>query len=607
MWTLQDLYETIQQSKSNNSPLQHGELLLQTNESLTYLGNEEEIPLIMGPDIEGVTLFSSKNDLGKMSSPLEGFNIPDSRLGGSFSQEATISSTQSPNIPNLLPKSQSHLIRKKVLFIGDHLPAKLTSCSYQNYNVIPTQSLFPISFSTAQSLLNNYVIVTKSISLSPLLVHCSPPNVGESFSMVGSHCTPHPDMKLDIYRTFGLVYKGIRSKTNLLKELDIANFISKECLIPIETNCKFKVTSKYDTVYFSNNYRVYITAQWNNPKSLLSAPPLDFLPSINFEITLNNKHSLQTLQSRELSFLKNLIFSDKSVSNNSEEICNFSVSDGISKCLEDINSASPDATFIQQNSNDTRPLLDCTEIIWTFVREYCTHEFSALANLLTSLIEGVVSCEITPYIQPENNSYLATLIRECSQSKDVTLLTQNISDTGKLTDIVIEIGILKLFGDYLVKLSSKSILSIDSMTQKLYQFDGTKKLKFLTLLHTLCEIGIISESHLKLSRNETRTFLSTLYDHFVNKFDDFDISATSRLTYHLKQRSSSIQTLKDICSRVPCSLWHLEANQEKEKFSVSFVNRELFQTTSPISEDLLNPYYFYMQRITSCVNRRSAT
>ena len=84
MWTPQSLWETIQQSQSIHSPTQQGELLVQTNASLTYLGNEEEIPLVIGPDIRGVTLFSSKSEAGKFPSPLEGFNIPDARLGQSF-------------------------------------------------------------------------------------------------------------------------------------------------------------------------------------------------------------------------------------------------------------------------------------------------------------------------------------------------------------------------------------------------------------------------------------------------------------------------------------------------------------------------------------------
>ena len=425
--------------------------------------------------------------------------------------------------------------------------------------------------------------------------------------MIGFHCAPHPDRKLDVCSTFGLVYKGVRSKKNLVKERDITSFITKECQIPIKQNCNYKVSSKYDTVYFSNNYRVYITAEWKNPKSLLSPPPLDFLPSINFEINPSDKHSLLPFQLREVCFLKHLISSDDPLVNNPEDICLVSVTEGISKCLEDISSASPDATFIQQDCNETRPLLDCTEIIWTFVCQYSTKDTSSLTNLLTAFFEGVVTHEITPYIQPENYSHLATIIREILVSKDLTILPQNIYDPKKLSEIAIEIGLLKLFGDYLYKLSNKSLLSIEGLNQKFNQFDSSKKIKFLTLLHMLCEIGIISQSHLKLSQSEIRTFLSALYEHFVNKLEEFDISTTSRLTYHLKQRCSSIQILHDICSRVPCSLWHLEADQEKNKSSVSFVNKELFQSTSPVSEDLLNPYYFYLQRITSCVSRKSPT
>ena len=610
MWTPQSLWETIQQSQSIHSPTQQGELLVQTNASLTYLGNEEEIPLVIGPDIRGVTLFSSQSEAGKLPSPLEGFNIPDARLGQSFSQDSTVLSVMSPNNISLPSSSHSHLIRKNVLSIGDQLPslsAKPSVCSFQNYNIIPTHSLFPVSYTTAQSILNNYVIATKSISMSPVLIHCSPPNAGEAFNMIGFHCTPHPDRKLDICSTFGLVYKGVRSKKNLAKERDITNFITKECQIPIKPSCNYKVTSKYDTVYFSNNYRVYITAEWKTPKSLLSPPPLDFLPSINFEINPSDKHSLLPFQLRELCFLKRLISSENPFENNPEEIHPDSVSEGISKCLEEIGSASPDATFIQQDCNETRPLLDCTEIIWTFVCQYSTKDTSSLTNLLTALSEGVVTCEITPYIQPENNSHLATLIREISESKDLNLFPQIIFDPKKLSELVVEIGIFKLFGDYLYKLSYKSLLSVEGLNQKIIHLDNPRKIKFLTLLHMLCEIGIISQSHLKLSQQETRTFLSALYAHFVNKLEEFDISTTSRLTYHLKQRSSSIQTLHDICSRVPCSLWHLEADQEKNRFSVSFVNRELFQSTSPVSEDLLNPYYFYLQRITSCVSRKSAT
>ena len=610
MWTPQSLWETIQQSQSIHSPIQQGELLVQTNASLTYLGNEEEIPLVIGPDIRGVTLFSSKGEVGKVPSPLEGFNIPDSKLGQSFSQDNTALSTLSPNNTSLLSSPHSHLIRKNVLSIGNHLPslsAKHSVCSFQNYNIIPTQSLFPVSYTTAQTILNNYVRATKSISMSPILIHCYPPNVGEAFGMIGFHCAPHPDRKLDICSTFGLVYKGVRSKKNLVKERDISNFITKECQIPIKPNCNYRVTSKYDTVYFSNNYRVYITAEWKNPKSLLSPPPLDFLPSINFEINPSDKHSLLPFQFRELCLLKHLISSDSLLANNPEDISLVSMSEGISKCLEEISSASPDATFIQQDSNETRPLLDCTEIIWTFVCQYSTKDISSLTNLLTALFEGVVTCEITPYIQPENNSHLATLIREISESKDLNILPQNIFDPKKLLEIVMEIGILKLFGDYLYKLSYKSLLVVDGFNQKFNQLDISKKIKFLTLLHMLCEIGIISQSHLKLSQPETRTFLSALYGHFVSKLEEFDISTTSRLTYHLKQRSSSIQILHDICSRVPCSLWHLEADQEKNRYSVSFVNREIFQSASPVSEDLLNPYYFYLQRITSCVSRKSAS
>ena len=613
MWTPQNLCELIQQSQSNYFPLEHGDLLLQTNQSITYLGNEEEIPLLTGPDIRGVSLFSRKNELTSLS-PLEGFNIPDSRLGASFVDDATFLSSVNSNNPNPLVPQTSHFIRKNVLSIGDYLAtfsSKLPTCSYRYYNIIPTQTLSPISFTDAQALLSNYAILTKSVSLSPLLVHCSPPSVGETFSLIGAHCAPHPDRKVDTYTTHGLIYKGIKSKQSLLKERDILNFIIKECHIPIQDGCKYKVTSKYDTVYFSNNYRVYITAEWNNPKCLLSTPPLDFLPSINFEINLTSKHSLQSLQFRELSFLKNLLSSNTSLvslgSMDCENIYDLSENDGISKCLEQISSASPDATFIQQDSSETRPLLDCTEIIWSFVRQYCTTDLTPLANLLTSLIKGIIACEITPYFQPENSSYLATLIRESSNNKDTTFLIQEISDTAKLTEIATEIGTLKLLGDYIYKLSIKSVLSGDNINQKFQQFDVAKKIRFLTLLHTLCEIGIISEFHLKLSQNETKIFLCTLYGHFVDNISDFDINTTSRLTYHLKQRSASTQTLHDICSRVPCSLWHLEANQQKNTFSVSLVNRELFQSTGQVSEDLLNPYYIYLQRITSCVSRKSAS
>ena len=614
MWTPQNLCEIIQQSQSNYSPLEHGDLLLQSNQSITYLGNEEEIPLVTGPDIRGLTLFSYKNEATVLS-PLEGFNIPDSRLGGSFTEDTTFLSAINSNKSNSLMPQTSHFIRKNVLSIGDHLPtfssAKSPAITYLCYNIIPTQILSPVSFTEAQSLLSNYVILTNSLSLSPLLVHCSPPSVGETFSLIGAHSTPNPDRKVDAYRTHGLIYKGIKSRHSLLKERDIVSFLTKECHIPIADNCQYRVTSKYDTVYFSNNYRVYITAEWSNPKCLLSTPPLDFLPSINFEITLTSKHSLQSLQFRELSFLKNLLSSNTSLvsigSMECENIYDLSQNDGISKCLEQISSASPDATFIQQDCTETRPLLDCTEIIWCFVRQYCTTDLTPLANLLTSLIEGIIACEITPYFQPDNCSYLATLIRESSTNQDTTSFVQDISDTAKLNEIVTEIGILKLLGDYIYKLSVKSVLSGDNVTQKFHQFDVSKKLRFLTLLHTLCEIGIISESHLKLSGNEIKLFLCTLYDHFVNNISDFDINTTSRLTYHLKQRSASTQTLHDICSRVPCFLWHLETDQEKNKFSVSFVNRELFQSTGQVSQELLNPYYFYLQRITSCISRKSAS
>ena len=170
MWNPQSLWETIQQSQSNHSPIQQGDLLVQTNASLTYLGNEEEIPFVISPDIRGVTLFSSKSEVMKLPSPLEGFNIPDSRLGQSFSQDNTVLSTLSPNNVSLLSSPHSHLIRKNVLSVGDQLPsfsAKHSVCSFQNYNIIPTQSIFPVSYTTAQGILNNYVIASKSISMSP--------------------------------------------------------------------------------------------------------------------------------------------------------------------------------------------------------------------------------------------------------------------------------------------------------------------------------------------------------------------------------------------------------------------------------------------------------
>ena len=611
MWTPQDISNLMQHSQSNYLPLERGELLLQSNQSITYLGNEEEIPLITGPDIRGVSLFSYKNELTVLS-PIEGFNIPDSRLGASFAEDITfISANNNNNKQNSLT---SHFIRKTVLSVGDHLPtfasAKPPTLSYLCYNIIPTQTLSAMPFTEAQVLLSNYVVLTNSQSLSPLLIHCLPPNAGESFSLIGAHSMPHPERTVDTFRTHGLISKGIKSKHSLSKERCINTFITKECHIPIEDNCKYRVISKYDTVYFSNNYRVYITAEWKAPKCLLSTPPLDFFPSINFEITLNSKHSLQSLQFRELSFLKSLLSSNTSLvsvgSVDSENILDLSQNDRISKCIDQIGSASPDATFIQQDGTEIRPLLDCTEIIWCFVRQHCTTDLAPLANLLTSLMDGIIACEITPYFQQDNYSHLATLIRDYSKNKDATSFIQNISDTAKLNEIATEIGILKLLSDYIYKLSIKSVLSAADVTRNFNQLDVAKKYKFLSLLHTLCEIGIICESHLKLSQSEAKIFLCTLYEHFAKNINDFDINTTSRLTYHLKQRSASTQTLHDICSRVPCFLWHLEADQERNKFSVSLVNRELFQSAGQISEDLLNPYYVYFQRITSCISRRSA-
>ena len=620
MWNQQELCEAIQQSQSIHSLLSHGEAFLQTQQGVTYLGNEEEIPLIIGTDLRGITIFSSKNEPMIVSSPLEGFAIPDSRLGASFVEDTTILSSVIDNQTILsLNAPRSHLIRKHVVSVGDHSQSsslKQLSSTFENYNIIATQSLLPILFSEAQNILSHYALITKSFPLPPILIQCSQPAVGESFSMIGAQCTPQPDRNLSSYTKFSLAYKGVRCKQNILKERDITNFIRKEWKIPIEENCKFTVTSKYDTVYFSNNYRVYITAKWSNPKSLLSAPLLDFFPSINFEINVTSKYSIQSVQYRELHYLKGLIFSNvsslaqlSSTENEEVMLCeDVTESDGISKCLEQISSASPDATFIQQDSSESRPLLDCTEIIWSFVKLYCVNDFTPFTKLLTSMVEGVIACEITPYFQPENKSYLSKLIKDCSGDKSLSKLEQDLSDPAKVIEIITEIGMLKLFADYVYKISSKCLLNLDNdINAKFLELeDHSRKFKFLHLLHTICEVGIIAESHLKLSPNEIRPFITSLYQHFIKNFEDFDITTTSRLTYHLKKRSSSNQTLHDICNRVPCSLWHLESTQQKSDFSVSFVNRELFQSINQSAEDLLNPYHIYIQQITSSISRRTA-
>jgi hypothetical protein len=206
----------------------------------------------------------------------------------------------------------------------------------------------------------------------------------------------------------------------------------------------------------------------------------------------------------------------------------------------------------------SRKDMDFTDKVWSFVTRTVNQQ--DLLSVMVAVAESLEQGELQPLVAKSNRTVLADLVRESLKlatiqtSGDVKEMAESLSaqfdfwledrnpEPSPVIELVIDIGIEKLYRDYMFWLSGEGMLTRSQIIDFLETDSKTEKIKRLHALFRVVEVAhLVKRNVMCFSETQLRSFVKQAFEYWedVVKRDDV-ISLADHVEYRFLMPAFSL-------------------------------------------------------------------